>query len=111
MANETAVAYSTAQQLIVTAWNVVFALVLAVLVFGWTGGKVLVGGAYGDAKVKVAEQKAQRAAKREAKKEAKRAGEGRGVTTAPAPASYGEAVAWEPERPDSSRSAWCSRGR
>ncbi len=74
VANETAVAYSSAQQLIVTAWNVVLALVLAVLVFGWTGGKVLVGGAYGDAKVKVAEQKAQRAEKREAKKEAKRAG-------------------------------------
>ena len=43
--------------MIVTAWNIVFAFVLVVLVFGWTGGKVLVGGAYGDAKVKVAEQK------------------------------------------------------
>src|SRR5688572_29617590 len=47
VANETAVAYSSAQQLIVTAWNVLLALVLVVLVFGWTGGKVLVGGAYG----------------------------------------------------------------
>ena len=71
VANETAVAYSTAQQLITTAWNVVFAIVLTVLVFGWTGGKVLVGGAYGDAKVKVAEQKEQRAAKRQAKRDAK----------------------------------------
>ena len=71
VANETAVAYSTAQQLITTAWNVVFALVLTVLVFGWTGGKVLVGEAYSDAKVKVADQKEQRAAKRQAKRDAK----------------------------------------
>jgi uncharacterized membrane protein YbhN (UPF0104 family) len=79
VANETTVAYSSAQQLIVTAWNVLLALVLVLLVFGWTGGKVLVGGSYVDAKVKVAEQKAQRAAKKDekraAKKEAKRAAE------------------------------------
>jgi uncharacterized membrane protein YbhN (UPF0104 family) len=79
VANETTVAYSSAQQLIVTAWNVLLALVLVLLVFGWTGGKVLVGGAYVDAKAKVAEQKAQRAAKKDekraAKKEAKRAAE------------------------------------
>jgi hypothetical protein len=73
VARDTAVAYSTAQQLIVTAWNVTFALILVVSVFGWTGGKVLVGGAYSDAKEKVAEQKEQRAAKREAKRDAKRA--------------------------------------
>ena len=73
VANSTAVDYSTAQQLITTAWNVLVALVLVVAVFGWTGGKLLVGQSYGDAKVKVAEQKAQRAEKREAKKEAKRA--------------------------------------
>jgi uncharacterized membrane protein YbhN (UPF0104 family) len=71
--NETAVAYSTAQQLIVTAWNVGFALLLVVVVFGWTGGKVLVGGAYVDAKAKVAEQKEQRAARREEKRAAKEA--------------------------------------
>ena len=40
--NSDAVAYSTAQQLITTAWNVLFALVLVVCVFGWTGGKMLV---------------------------------------------------------------------
>jgi uncharacterized membrane protein YbhN (UPF0104 family) len=72
-----AIDYSTAQQLITTAWNVVLAIVLVVLVFGWTGGKLLVGQSYEDAKVKVAEQKAQRAAKREAKRE-ERAGAGRG---------------------------------
>jgi uncharacterized membrane protein YbhN (UPF0104 family) len=71
VANDTAVAYSTAQQLIVTAWNVGFALLLVVLVFGWTGGKVLVGGAYVDAKGKVAEQKEQRAAKKAEKRAAK----------------------------------------
>jgi uncharacterized membrane protein YbhN (UPF0104 family) len=74
VANETAVAYSSAQQLIVTAWNVVFALVLVVLVFGWTGGKVLVGGAYVDAKDKVAEQKEQRATRKAEKRAAKDAG-------------------------------------
>ena len=37
-----AVDYSTAQQLITTAWNVLFALVLVVSVFGWKGGKKLV---------------------------------------------------------------------
>ena len=71
VANETPSPTRRAQQLIMTAWNVVFALVLTVLVFGWTGGKVLVGDAYSDAKVKVADQKEQRAAKRQAKRDAK----------------------------------------
>jgi uncharacterized membrane protein YbhN (UPF0104 family) len=72
----TATAYSIGQQLAVTAWNVVFALAVVVWAFGWSGGKQLVGSSYDDAKVKVAEQKAQRAAKkreRVAKKRAKRA--------------------------------------
>jgi uncharacterized membrane protein YbhN (UPF0104 family) len=68
VATSTAVDYSTAQQLITTAWNVILALVLVILVFGWTGGKLLVGESYADAKVKVAEQKAQRAAKRAEKR-------------------------------------------
>ena len=68
---DVAVDYSTAQQLITTAWNVLFALVLVILVFGWTGGKLLVGQSYGDAKLKVAEQKTQRAAKKEAKRASK----------------------------------------
>jgi uncharacterized membrane protein YbhN (UPF0104 family) len=70
---DTAFDYSTAQQLITTAWNVLVAVVLVILVFGWTGGKLLVGQSYGDAKVQVAEQKAQRAAKKEAKRAAKKA--------------------------------------
>jgi len=74
----TTVDYSTAQQLITTAWNVLFAIVLTVWVFGWTGGKLLVGQSYTDAKVKVAEQKEQRAAKKEAKREQlNESGEGR----------------------------------
>ena len=65
---DTAVAYSTAQQLVTTAWNVLFALVLVVFVFGWSGGKLLVGQSYTEAKDKVAEQKEQRAEKKAAKK-------------------------------------------
>ena len=68
VAKSTTIDYSTAQQLITTAWNVVVAILLVVLVFGWAGGKQLVGASYTDAKEKVAEQKAQRAAKREAKR-------------------------------------------
>lgn len=72
VAQSVAVNYSTAQQLITTAWNVLFAVVLVLCVFGWVGGKKLVGQSYSDAKVKVAEQKEQRAAKREAKQAARK---------------------------------------
>ena len=71
VAKSTAVDYSTAQQLITTAWNVLVAIVLTVSVFGWTGGKLLVGQSYADAKDKVAEQKAQRGEKRAEKKAAR----------------------------------------
>ena len=64
----TATAYSLGQQLSVTAWNVAFALVVVVWAFGWTGGKLLVGQSYEDAKVKVAEQREQRAAAKEARR-------------------------------------------
>jgi uncharacterized membrane protein YbhN (UPF0104 family) len=77
VAKNTAVAYSTAQQLITTAWNVVLALVLVVSVFGWKGGKQLVEQSYSDAKVKVAEQKEQHAEKKAAKR-AERDASGRG---------------------------------
>jgi uncharacterized membrane protein YbhN (UPF0104 family) len=58
----TATAYSLGQQLAVTAWNIAFAVVLVVWAFGWAGGRELVEHSYADAKVRVAEQKAQRAA-------------------------------------------------
>ena len=65
----TATAYSLGQQLIVTAWNVVFGTALVVWALGWTGGKSLVEESYAGAREKVAEQKADRAAKKEAKRE------------------------------------------
>jgi hypothetical protein len=71
--NNTAVAYSTAQQLITTAWNVIFAIITVVLVFGWTGGKQLVTTSYVGAKEQVAEQKEARRAKKEARKAEKEA--------------------------------------
>ena len=77
VAKSTAVDYSTAQQLITTAWNVLLAIVLTVSVFGWTGGKQLVGESYTDAKTKVAEQKEQRAEKK-AEKKAEREASGQG---------------------------------
>ena len=117
-----AVDYSTAQQLITTAWNVLVAIVLVVSVFGWTGGKQLVGQSYADAKVKVAEQKEQRAEKK-AEKRAEREASGQGrfrrrrgdddaAATRPRPSpeeespmssapsqTYGQSTAWRPERP------------
>ena len=70
----TATAYSLGQQLIVTAWNVVFAIVVVTWVFGWTGGKQLVGQSYTGAKEKAAEQSAAHKARKEEKKAAKRSG-------------------------------------
>jgi len=68
----TATAYSLGQQLAITAWNIVFAIVLVVWAFGWTGGKLLVEQSYTDAKVKVDEQKAQRAQARATKRAERR---------------------------------------
>ena len=69
----TAVAYSTAQQLITTAWNVLFATVLVIWVFGWSGGKELVGSSYVGAKEQVAERREERKRKKAEKKAAKQA--------------------------------------
>jgi uncharacterized membrane protein YbhN (UPF0104 family) len=69
----TATAYSVAQQLVTTAWNIIFAILLVIWVFGWTGGKELVRGSYDDAKDKAAEQKAARAERKDAKRAAKQA--------------------------------------
>lgn len=65
-----ATAYSVAQQLVTTAWNIVFAVAMLVWAFGWSGGKRLVGESYAEAKVKAAEQKAARAANKRAGQEA-----------------------------------------
>jgi uncharacterized membrane protein YbhN (UPF0104 family) len=56
----TATAYSLGQQLITTAFNVVFAVVLVCIVFGWSGGSKLVKDSYSDAKERAAEMKASR---------------------------------------------------
>jgi uncharacterized membrane protein YbhN (UPF0104 family) len=51
----TATAYSVSQQLITTAWNIVFAVVLVLAVFGWTGGRALVSSSYADARERAAQ--------------------------------------------------------
>ena len=60
---ETATAYSISQQLITTAWNILFAIVLVAYFFGWAGGRELVGSSYKGAKEKAAEMRAERKAK------------------------------------------------
>lgn len=73
----TATAYSLGQQLVTTAFNVGFAILLICIVFGWQGGSTLVKDSYADAKVRKDELGADRREKREAKREARRE-EGRG---------------------------------
>jgi uncharacterized membrane protein YbhN (UPF0104 family) len=64
VASSDAVNYSTAQQLITTAWNQLVAILLVVWVFGWTGGKLIVSQSYADAKVQVGEVKEERTRKK-----------------------------------------------
>ena len=64
----TATAYSIAQQLVTTAWGILFAIVLVAVYFGWSGGKTLVGTSYAGAKVKVADVRAERKSKRASKR-------------------------------------------
>ena len=66
--HQQSVDYSTAQQLVTTAWNQLVAIVLVIWVFGWSGGKTLVRDSYVDAKVKVEETKEGRRQKRLEKK-------------------------------------------
>jgi uncharacterized membrane protein YbhN (UPF0104 family) len=63
-----AIDYSTAQQLVTTAWNQVVAIVLLLVVFGWAGGKQLVSESYVQAKEKSGELKAERKRKKQAKR-------------------------------------------
>jgi uncharacterized membrane protein YbhN (UPF0104 family) len=62
-----ATAYSASQQLIISAWNVVFAVILVSWVFGWSGGKDLVRASYDEAKVKSREMREKRRTRRAAK--------------------------------------------
>jgi glycosyltransferase 2 family protein len=68
----TSTAYSLGQQLITTAFNVGFAILLICVVFGWQGGSKLVKDSYSDAKVKKEEMSEGRREKKEAKREARR---------------------------------------
>jgi hypothetical protein len=56
----TATAYSVSQQLITTAFNVGFAVILICVVFGWSGGSQLVRESYSGAKDKASEMRANR---------------------------------------------------
>ena len=85
----TATAYSLGQQLITTAFNVGFALVLICWVFGWQGGSKLVKDSYSDAKVKKEEMSEERHAKKEAKRTARREEGRRGLMTCSAVVSWG----------------------
>ena len=67
-----ATAYSAAQQLIVSAWVVLFAIVLVAWVFGWSGGRELVRQSYADAEVKERELKQKRQARRAARRRDRR---------------------------------------
>jgi uncharacterized membrane protein YbhN (UPF0104 family) len=72
----TAAAYSTGQQLVTTAFNTGFAIVLLCMVFGWGGGTKLVKESYAEAKDKKEEMSEQRREKKLEKREARQA-EGR----------------------------------
>lgn len=69
--SETATAYSLGQQLITTAFNTGFAIIVVCIVFGWSGGSKLVKDSYDDAKVKKSEMGEQRLEKKEAKRQAR----------------------------------------
>ena len=58
--SSTATAYSVGQQLVTTAFNIGFAIILICVVFGWKGGSSLVRTSYSDAKVKASDMKDER---------------------------------------------------
>ena len=67
----TAAAYSTGQQLVTTAFNTGFAIVLLCVVFGWGGGTKLVKESYAEAKEKKEEMSEQRREKKVEKRQAR----------------------------------------
>jgi uncharacterized membrane protein YbhN (UPF0104 family) len=69
-----ATAYSVAQQLVTTIWDILFAIMVLVRAFGWSDGKTLVKESYGEARVKSSEQSAARKARRQARREARQHG-------------------------------------
>lgn len=61
-----ATAYSIGQQLIISAWDVVFAVILVSWAFGWSGGRQLLESSYGEAKAKSRELRSKQVRRREA---------------------------------------------
>ncbi len=61
-----ATAYSIGQQLVISTWDVVFAIALVSWVFGWSGGKQLVEASYAEAKAKSREVRDSRKGRRDA---------------------------------------------
>jgi len=64
----TATAYSVANKLINTAWALLFAFVLMIWAWGWTGGKTLVGDSLQQARAKEAERREQKRLRKEAER-------------------------------------------
>ncbi len=62
---KTATAYSIGQQLIISAWDVLFAIILVSWAFGWSSGKQLVESSYKDARVKSQEMRESRKARKQ----------------------------------------------
>jgi len=62
-----ATAYSVAQQLVGTAWNIIYALILMIWAWGWGGGKKLVSDSYSEAKRRQEEEQEKRRAKKAAR--------------------------------------------
>lgn len=60
-----ATAYSIGQQLIISAWDVLFAVILVSWAFGWSGGKQLLESSYAEAKVKSSEMRESRKARKQ----------------------------------------------
>jgi hypothetical protein len=55
-----ATAYSIGQQLVVSAWDVLFAVVMVSWVFGWSGGRALVESSFAEAKTRSVEMRKRR---------------------------------------------------
>jgi uncharacterized membrane protein YbhN (UPF0104 family) len=85
-----ATAYSVAQQLIVTAWDILFAIVMVAWVFGWSGGKELIKQSYAEAEVKRDELKKQHAESGGLRQRLHR----RGAPPAPSPGSPRAPPGW-----------------
>jgi len=64
--SQQATAYSVAQQLVGTAWNILYAIILMIWAWGWSGGKELVSDSYADAKRRQAEEQEKRRQKKAA---------------------------------------------